>query len=189
MTYGVFGQTNYDDNKSGCMRINHAYGVQLQKGLSKDFGKGKFTFAACSGARLIDMAKGANQMSQIPEETDFLTMQAGGNYAGFYAIARDCMYHVEPKEYGDAYPNPGECLNSINAAERYIQAPHDSLGLWLDMQATINDILGNPAAKNEGFKLYVLGYAHLFSVDSPGSDCAMTRASALRPPSTSAINK
>jgi lysophospholipase L1-like esterase len=99
VTYGLFGRTNYDDNKSGCMRLNHAYGVQLRDGLSgkttKEVKSGTFTFAACSGAKLVDLAQEGSpaQLNQAQKDTHFVTMQAGGNDAGFYAVSRDCIFH------------------------------------------------------------------------------------------------
>lgn len=38
----------------------------------------KFTFAACSGARMEDMVLGKQQLAQLDKRTTLVTMQAGG---------------------------------------------------------------------------------------------------------------
>nr|OQO23040.1 hypothetical protein B0A51_10074 [Rachicladosporium sp. CCFEE 5018] len=173
VTYAVGGTTNYDNNDSGCMRVVHGYGPQLSKDFPGDDHKPPFTFVACSGAKLVDMVQGQRQMSRIPKGTRLDTMQAGGNDAGFYNIARDCIYHNEgTKDYGRNYPNAGACADSIAAAEKYIQGPQDDrFGSTLkDTWETINDLVEHAEpAQQAGFQLYVLGYAHYFN-EAPESD-------------------
>ncbi|OQO02303.1 hypothetical protein B0A48_11857 [Cryoendolithus antarcticus] len=191
VTYAVGGTTNYDDNGSGCMRVKHGSGPQLSKDFPGDV-RASFDFVACSGSRLVDMVQGQQQMSQIPDDTRLVTMQAGGQYndygrsnadlkakigvgnnAGFYDVARDCIYHNDwSKDYGGDYPKPGACDDSIAAAEKYITAAPETLagGTYPDTYATTLDLLDNSIpAKKDGFELYVLGYSHYFN-EAPESD-------------------
>lgn len=59
------------------MRLKDAYGPQLSDHHASNQVP-KFTFAACSGARMEDMAQGKNQLAQLDKKTTLATMQAGG---------------------------------------------------------------------------------------------------------------
>ncbi|KAK6432913.1 Glucan endo-1,3-alpha-glucosidase agn1 [Oleoguttula sp. CCFEE 5521] len=154
------------------MCVKHGYGPQLSKDFPGDI-RSSFDFAACSGSKLVDMVQGQQQMSQIPDDTRLVTMQAGGNDAGFYNVARDCIYHNDwSKDYGGDYPKPGACADSIVTAEKYITAAPEGLagGTYPDTYATILDLLDSSiSAKKDGFQLYVLGYARYFN-EAPESD-------------------
>lgn len=172
VTYELFGRTDYDDNSSGCMRLNHAYGVQMKNSWPAGGKTPYFTFEACSGAHLEDMARGTRQMDRLHEDTRLVTMQAGGNDAGFYALARDCIFHNEDKDYGPDYPDPaGACYKSIEWTRNFIRAGHTDVGIWRYMDDTIRDVLEHPRANDRNdFKLYVVEYAHLFNDMAGESD-------------------
>jgi len=68
----------YDDNKDQCLRIDHAYSVQLMRDFPKSYSTPYLTFEACSGSLLVDMAQRRNQMSRLPKDVEMVTMQAGG---------------------------------------------------------------------------------------------------------------
>jgi len=77
VTYGINHATDYDNNKDGCMRLKDAYGPKIKDSHAPSQNP-KFTFAACSGARMGDMVLGQNQLAQLDKNTMFATMQAGG---------------------------------------------------------------------------------------------------------------
>ncbi|KAK9770401.1 putative SGNH hydrolase-type esterase domain-containing protein [Seiridium cardinale] len=58
VSYDILGRTDYDGNKDQCLRINHAYSVQVHQDQSwvPENKVQDFSFAACSGARLVNMA-------------------------------------------------------------------------------------------------------------------------------------
>ncbi|KAI5369319.1 hypothetical protein Slin15195_G001950 [Septoria linicola] len=118
------------------------------------------------------MAKGQQQLDQVPQDAHFVTVQAGGNDAGFYSMARDCIFHNERGiAYDGQYPDPmGKCATSIATFRRFLDADRDKPGIWKFMDDTIRDIIAHRSTSRRNFKLYVLGYAHLFSTEAPGSD-------------------
>ncbi|GIZ47217.1 hypothetical protein CKM354_001031500 [Cercospora kikuchii] len=118
------------------------------------------------------MAKGQQQFDQLPEDVHFVTMQAGGNDALFYGMARDCIFHNEHgRAYGGYYLDPtGECAKSIGNVRQLLDAAPEEQGIWKYMDDTIKDIFRDPRTSKNDFKLYVLGYAHLFNIDAPDSD-------------------
>ncbi|MCW3159157.1 hypothetical protein [Micropruina sonneratiae] len=48
----------------------------------------KLTQAACSGAELADVA--SSQLAQVTASTDYVTVQVGGNDAGFVPVLSVC---------------------------------------------------------------------------------------------------
>jgi len=80
VTYAAFNKTDYDNNKDGCMRLVNAYGPEIGKNLPSTQTP-DFTFAACSGAKMVDMAseqQGQNQLQHLDKRSTLVTMQAGG---------------------------------------------------------------------------------------------------------------
>lgn len=141
-----------------------------------------FHFAACSGARLDNMGnepyRGYVQMQAVGVSPSFVTMQAGGNNAGFAAIADACMFRYEwGLDYGADYPGDGECARRIQAAHDYIENPwwRSPFGgsLERDLQISLGQILGHPPVKpSNSFKhLYLIGYAHFFNTDDDNTWC------------------
>ncbi|KAK6427957.1 hypothetical protein LTR95_015907 [Oleoguttula sp. CCFEE 5521] len=141
VTYAVLRQTNYDDNKGGCMRVKHGYGPHLAKDPPTGVKSTSFTFPACSGSHLVDMARGHEQM------------KSGGNYGAEFPAAGPCTDAINAAE-------------AYLSAPHDRSAP----GTWRDTRATIVDVFDiTDAGKEPGFKLFVLGYAHYFNTDSPES--------------------
>lgn len=135
--------------------------------------KQNFHFAACSGARLFDMAaEGGGKQVQKTGKPYLVTMTAGGNDAGFFSIARDCIYQQDPRhDYGPDYPDKnGDCFKSVQGSHDYINGAVGSLER--DMTITLQDILNTDNAKAHlDFLLYLTGYARFFAVaDGDGKD-------------------
>ncbi|KAN0096837.1 SGNH hydrolase-type esterase domain containing protein [Hyaloscypha variabilis] len=133
-----------------------------------------FKFAACSGSHLVDAVHGKNQISQVGRP-DLLTMQMGGNDAGFGKILIACIYIGDVTGSQKDYPNPdGTCFKTITEWEAYIDAPPSAgagKSFYFDHHLTLQDILGTDLIKNrDDFYLAVVGYGEFFNTKSPDSD-------------------
>jgi len=137
-----------------------------------------FHFAACSGARLVNIVaepQGDNprQMELVAapgESPQMITYHAGGNNCDFGATVGDCIYTrpaftLNGIEYPPEYPDPtGPCAQRIKASNEYINNLGTSNSLYNDELNTLRDLLGHPTVKdNKDFRLYVVGYAHFFN--------------------------
>ena len=100
-------------------------------------------------------------------------MTAGGNNAGFYGIATDCIYQQLDKDYGPDWPDPkSACADSLKKASDYIHQDYSKGqgGLAYDLNVTLADLMDSNAAKSHiGFFLYLTGYAKFF--DESGNWC------------------
>ena len=166
----------YDDNKDNCLRTTEAYGAQLtanqtwlEQGTTLSF-----NFPACSGSRLVDIVKGREQMSKLRSPTDVIVMTVGGNNAGFFDIASNCIYHQTLEKNGFSYGNPyeddpdrsGLCAKSIDASKAYIEGTFAN-----DITVTINDMLAQDVVKaNPDVKIYYTGYAEFFNLNDDWCD-------------------
>jgi hypothetical protein len=131
-----------------------------------------FKFVACSGARSISMAAAAHQghiQSKDIGPVDVLTMQVGGNNAGFYNLATKCIFHAEVQDYGPEYPADGECLKAIKASRRYIDTWSGWIPgtLYADAYNTIRDVVND----HPGTKIYVIGYTYFFADSDEDTWC------------------
>jgi hypothetical protein len=160
----------FDDNKDNCLRITEAYGAQLtanqtwlQQGTTLSF-----SFPACSGSRLVDIVSGRKQMSKLQSVTDVIVMTVGGNNAGFFDIASNCIYHQKLEKDGFSYGNPyeddpdrsGLCAKSIDVSKTYIEEKFAN-----DIRITINQMLAEDVVKaNPDVKIYYTGYAEFFNL-------------------------
>ncbi|KAL8676221.1 MAG: hypothetical protein Q9186_007243 [Xanthomendoza sp. 1 TL-2023] len=176
-TYGVVGDSwgsgvSYNDdvlldgNLDNCLRTKESHGPQLDADTSWLGGfQSGLRDAACSGSQFVDLALGAHQMGKVGNP-NLIIMTSGGNNAGFGNIVRACIYHSEPShDYGKAYKDDtdgtGDCAVALNGATNYIQ---NTMGQ--DLINTINDMLNDPAVKNNpDFRLYLTGYAQFFGTD------------------------
>jgi lysophospholipase L1-like esterase len=106
------------------------------------------TFAACSGATTSTVNSG--QLGSLTASTSLVTLQVGGNDAGFTSVMENCaLYYFT-------------CSSAISSANSYIK---NSLPAALN--TTYNDIRTDaPHAK-----VLVVGYPHLFT--SNGATCGI----------------
>jgi lysophospholipase L1-like esterase len=112
------------------------------------------------------------QMEEVGERPSVITMQAGGNNAGFYDVASNCIFHDADKDYGAAFPEQGECTAAIERAHNYLTNPNQDHWLEFDVKATIQEIFDKELAKsNPDFRLYIIGYAHFFDVRDDATWC------------------
>jgi hypothetical protein len=148
----------------------------------------EFHFAACSGARLVNIVKDAQgdnppQLSQLGNP-QMITYHAGGNNCDFGAVVFTCIYPVGNWDPTLEYPNPdGDCAKGVATTNKYI---NDKGGLYQDEMNTVRDILTDGSVKgNKDFKLYLLGYAHFFNTnDNYCNDISFSLPSQISIPGT-----
>jgi lysophospholipase L1-like esterase len=106
------------------------------------------TFAACSGATTSTVNSG--QLGSLNSSTSLVTIQVGGNDAGFTSVMENCaLYYFT-------------CSSAISSADSYIK---NSLSAALN--TTYNDIRADaPKAK-----VLAIGYPHLFTAS--GNTCGI----------------
>ncbi len=152
----------FDNNKDNCLRITESYTAQMQADKQWTTGKQDLRFAACSGSKLVDMASppekwGGHYLVSKTGSPRILTMTVGGNNAGFFNVARACIFQHEPNhDYGAPFPDPkGECGKAIQDAYDYILNPDK---FKKDLTLTYNDIFLFYKGQGENFDLYHTGY-------------------------------
>ena len=156
----------YDNNLDNCLRTKESYGPQMEADTSwtGSFSSG-LRDAACSGSRLVDLAKGGYQMGKVGNP-NVVVMTSGGNNCGFGVIVDVCIYHSDPTtNYGPAYKDDtertGACAKALDNVQTYTTNT-----LQQDLINTINDILADPSVKsNPEFLLYLTGYPQFFGTD------------------------
>ncbi|KIM98266.1 hypothetical protein OIDMADRAFT_56640 [Oidiodendron maius Zn] len=170
--------TDYDNNANGCLRWKDSYGPLMEANATWTTKPQTFHFAACSGAQLVNIKQETQnsnpaQMDQVGNPV-LLTYQAGGNNLGLGKVVTDCIYPLPlalSSEYSNPYPDPdGQCVQDMNAINGYINDMRTdptpgNHGLYYDELATVRDVLGHAAVKNNpDFRLYILGFAHFFNL-------------------------
>ncbi len=111
----------YDNNLDNCLRTKESHGPQMEADTSwtGGFSTG-LRDAACSGSRLVDLAKGGYQMGKVGNP-NVVVMTSGGNNCGFGVIVDVCIYHSDYKtNYGPAYKDDtartGACAKALDNA-------------------------------------------------------------------------
>ena len=156
----------YDNNTDNCLRTKESHGPQMEADTTwtGSFSSG-LRDAACSGSRLVDLAKGNYQMGKVGEP-DVVIMTSGGNNCDFGNIVDVCIYHSSPTtNYGPAYADDtdssGACAKALDNAQNYITGK-----LQGDHIQTIDDLFEDSHVNsNPDFLLYVTGYAQFFGTD------------------------
>lgn len=106
------------------------------------------TFAACSGATTSTVI--SSQLGSLGTATSVVTVQVGGNDAGFASVMESCaLYYFT-------------CQSSINSADSYIENK-----LPAALNTTYNDI----RADAPNATVLVVGYPHLFTAG--GATCGI----------------
>lgn len=130
------GTREYYSSSGSCYRSPRAYPVLVASRVGAPL-----TFAACSGARVADVR--TKQLDSLRSSTGNVTVQVGGNDAGFASVITAC-----------ARPWPYTCWSEINEANRIIRdvLPGRLNGLYTDIR--------NRAASA---KVVVVGYPRIFN--------------------------
>jgi hypothetical protein len=169
VSYGIAGTTDYDGNKDHCMRVRHAYSAQMYTDPDwvPDGRTQAFYFQACSGTHWqhIDREYWQDhiQLNDVQPNTDMILLQAGGNNAGFAAVAYACIFAPYGQDYGGHYPDPsGECYKAIERSSAYIHS-REEYGLFQDARDIVNKAFQHPHTRsNPDFRLFVAGYWEFF---------------------------
>jgi lysophospholipase L1-like esterase len=135
---GVGTRTYFSDSGS-CYRSPYAYPVLTANNMGA-----QLTFAACSGARIPDIA---GQTGSLNANTGLVTISIGGNDAGFVNVITSC-----------ARPWPWTCWGDINNANNFIR---NTLPGQLD---GVYDLIRNKAPNA---RVIVVGYPRIFN----GQEC------------------
>lgn len=154
-TSGLGTRSYYDDGTS-CYRSQYAYPVIDASRLGASL-----TFAACSGARTYDVRD--RQLGSLSSSTTYVTVQVGGNDAGFSSVITQC-----------AKPWPYTCWNEINAANDFIRNT---------LPGRLDDLYSRVRAKAPNARVVVVGYPRLFN----GEEC--NAVSRISPGEQSELNK
>lgn len=145
----------FDNTANNCLQTTEAYGAQQKNDASWLNGKTEdFSFAACSGSRLIYMTLGPKQICNTGSSPNLVVMTAGGNDAQFFNIVDSCIYHSSAGvnygiNYADDTSRSSACAVAIDAANKYL----DNV-ISLDLKNTIDGILASANVKsNSNFLL------------------------------------
>jgi lysophospholipase L1-like esterase len=137
---GVGTRTYYSDSGS-CYRSPYAYAVldAVRLGAS-------LSFQACSGARTGDVKN--NQLGTLSASTTYVTVQVGGNDAGFSDVLTEC---AQPGWASD-------CNGAIDSAQSKITNT---------LPAALDSLYSAIRSKAPDAKVVVVGYPRIFN----GEDC------------------
>ncbi|WP_043661411.1 SGNH/GDSL hydrolase family protein [Thermocrispum municipale] len=141
------GTREYYSDSGECYRSPKAYPVLVAASTGA-----QLTFASCSGARVADVR--GSQLGGLSSSTTMVTVQVGGNDAGFADVITSC-----------ARPWPWTCWGDIDEANRIIrdELPGRLDGLYTDIRN-----------RAPNAKVIVVGYPRLFN----GEECnALARIS------------
>lgn len=135
------GTRSYITSSGSCQRSTKAYPYI-------DAGRigANLTFVACSGARVADVT--ANQLSSVVSSTNLVSVQVGGNDAGFSSVITEC---AKPSWLGD-------CTGAINNAQAIINNT---------LPGRLNGLYGSIRSRAASARVVVVGYPRLFN----GTDC------------------
>lgn len=135
------GTREYDDSSGDCKRSPHAYPVI-------DAGRigASLTFVACSGAQVADVV--SNQIGELDAATSWVSVQVGGNDAGFVDVITEC-----------ALPEwASDCPGRVAQAQAFIRD---------ELPGRLDGLYGEISARVPSAAVVVVGYPRLFN----GEDC------------------
>jgi lysophospholipase L1-like esterase len=138
------GTGDYYSNSGSCDRSPESYAALWDAAHSVS----SFDFAACSGAKTTDVLN--SQLGGLSASTNLITMNIGGNDAGFSSVMTTC---IEDTIFGDS-----GCLNAVNNAETFVK--NNLPGLLDTLYAKIKS--DAPSAR-----VIIVGYPEFYQV--PGS--------------------
>jgi lysophospholipase L1-like esterase len=135
------GTGSYDGSSGSCKRGPLAYPALWASSHSV----ASFSSVACSGARTSDVLD--NQVSALTASTTLVTLQVGGNDAGFTDVVTTCTFGSDQ-----------DCVNRVNQSKAYIQNTLPGL---------LGNVYGTVRSKSPSAKVVILGYPRIYKV--PGS--------------------
>jgi lysophospholipase L1-like esterase len=135
------GTRSYIDSSGSCQRSTKAYpyidAVRIGASL---------TFVACSGARVADVT--TKQLPSVTSAADIVSVQVGGNDAGFSSVITEC---AKPSWMGD-------CTGAVANAQTFIKNT---------LPGRLNTLYSSIRNRASSAQVVVVGYPRLFN----GTDC------------------
>jgi lysophospholipase L1-like esterase len=135
------GTRSYIADSGSCQRSTKAYPYVDAARIGANL-----TFVACSGARVADVT--ANQLASVTGSANLVSVQVGGNDAGFSSVITEC---AKPSWLGD-------CTGAVNNAQSVINNT---------LPGRLNGLYGSIKSKAPAARVVVVGYPRLFN----GTDC------------------
>jgi len=135
------GTRTYISSSGSCQRSVKAYPYL-------DAGRigANLTFVACSGARVADVT--ANQLPSVTSSTNIVSVQVGGNDAGFSSVITEC---AKPSWLGN-------CTSAVANAQAIINNT---------LPGRLNGLYSSIRSRAASAHVVVVGYPRLFN----GTDC------------------
>ncbi|NKE59144.1 SGNH/GDSL hydrolase family protein [Lentzea sp. PSKA42] len=134
------GTGSYDGSSGSCKRGPLAYPALWAAAAAP----ATFKSVACSGARTGDVI---SQAAVLTTSTNLVTVQVGGNDAGFTDVITTCTFGSDQ-----------DCTNRVNQSKTYIANTLPGL---------LNNVYGTVKAKSPSARVVVLGYPRIYKV--PGT--------------------
>ncbi|TWD84234.1 GDSL-like lipase/acylhydrolase family protein [Kribbella amoyensis] len=135
------GTRSYLPDSGACQRSTKSYPYLDAARIGANL-----TSVACSGARVADVT--ANQLGPLTSGIEFVTVQVGGNDAGFSSVITEC---AKPAWLGN-------CDAAINTAQATINNT---------IPGRLNTLYATIKSRASNAKIVVVGYPRLFN----GTDC------------------
>jgi lysophospholipase L1-like esterase len=135
------GTGSYDGTSGSCKRGPLSYPALWAAATSP----ASFRSVACSGAKTGDVING--QTAALSTSTTLVTLQVGGNDAGFTDVITTCTFGSDQ-----------DCVNRVNQSKTYIANTLPGL---------LNNTYSAVRGKSPSARVVVLGYPRLYKV--PGS--------------------
>ena len=134
------GTGSYDGASGSCKRGPLAYPALWAAATAP----ASFKSVACSGAKTGDVI---NQSAALASSTNLVTVQVGGNDAGFTDVITTCTFGSDQ-----------DCINRVNQSKTYIANTLPGL---------LTNVYGTIRSKSPSARVVVLGYPRLYKV--PGT--------------------
>ncbi|MFS8096341.1 SGNH/GDSL hydrolase family protein [Lentzea alba] len=135
------GTGSYDGSSGSCKRGPLAYPALWAAATAP----ASFKSVACSGARTSDVLNG--QVAALSASTTLVTLQVGGNDAGFTDVITTCTFGSDQ-----------DCVNRVNQSKSYIQNTLPGL---------LDNVYSSVKSKAPSARVVVLGYPRIYKV--PGT--------------------
>lgn len=135
------GTRSYIDSSGSCQRSTKAYPYIDAARIGASL-----TFVACSGARVADVT--TKQLPSLTSAADIVSVQVGGNDAGFSSVITEC---AKPSWMGD-------CTGAVANAQTFIKNT---------LPGRLNTLYSSIRSRASSAQVVVVGYPRLFN----GTDC------------------
>ncbi len=136
------GTGSYDGASGSCKRSPLAYPALW----AASHAVASFTSVACGGAKTTDVI--ASQAPVLSPSTTLVTVQVGGNDAGFIEVVATCTFLIPDKD----------CVKRVDRSKAFVQKT---------LPAQLDKVYDTIKAKSPSARVVVMGYPRIYKV--PGS--------------------